>query len=74
MKRVDAAWVGFWVGFGVLDYVADRRGKSLCTSTRRMFHTDTRRGQAIFAAAYGAGAVVLFAHVVKQQRNDPAPL
>lgn len=72
MNRADAAWVAFWVGFGLLDYAADRRGKSLCTSARHMFRTDTPMGKLRFAAGYGAGALILFAHVVKEQRADDA--
>jgi hypothetical protein len=68
MSRVDAAWLGFWVGFGLLDYAADRRGMSLCTSARHVFRTSTPAGKLAFAAAYGTGTLVLFAHVVKEQR------
>lgn len=70
MSRVDAAWLGFWAGFGILDYAADRRGRSLCTSTRHLFRTDTKAGKLAFTAAYGAGALILFAHVVKEQMAD----
>lgn len=61
MTRADAAWVTFWVGFGLLDYAADRKGKSLCTSARRVLRTDTSTGKAVFTA----GLVVLWKHVLK---------
>lgn len=65
MERADVAWLAFWVGFGLLDYAADRRGRSLCTSTRRVFQTDRRAGRAAFTLALGAGALVLHRHVLK---------
>lgn len=70
MNRADAAWLAFWVGFGLLDYAADRRGKSLCTTARHLFHTETLAGKLRFGAAFGTGALVLFAHVVKEERRD----
>lgn len=70
MNRTDAAWLTFWAGFGLLDYAADRRGLSLCTSTRHLLRTDTTVGKFAFCALYGTGALVLFAHVVKEQRAD----
>lgn len=70
MNRADVAWLAFWVGFGLLDYAADRRGRSLCTSARHIFRTETPRGKLAFAAAYGAGSAILFAHVIKQQRAE----
>lgn len=67
MSRADAAWLAFWAAFGVLDWCADRRGVSLSVTARHLFRTDTRTGKAVFSLAYGAGAVALFAHVVKEQ-------
>ena len=70
MTRTDAAWLSFWAGFAALDYAADRKGRSLCTTARHLLHTDTRGGKLAFCALYGTGALILFAHVVKEQRND----
>jgi hypothetical protein len=70
VTRADVGWLAFWVGFGLLDYAADRRGYSLCTSARHLFHTDSPGGKLAFATAYGTGSLILFAHVVKQQRAD----
>ena len=61
MTRTDAAWLAFWVGFGLVDYAADRRGHSLCTSARRVLHTDTPAGRVVFTV----GLVVLRRHVLK---------
>jgi hypothetical protein len=69
VNKTDAAWLTFWAGFGVLDYAADRKGKSLCTSARHLFRTDRPGGKLAFTAAFGTGALVLFAHVVKEQRR-----
>lgn len=63
--RLVLAWSAFWVGFGVLDYAADRHGNSLCTAIRRVFHTDTPAGQVALTAALGAGRAVLERHLLK---------
>ena len=65
--RPVAAWCAFWVGFGLLDRAADRRGVSLSHATRRMFRTDTPAGQVAVTAAIGAGAAVLQRHILKPQ-------
>lgn len=70
MDRADVAWLAFWTGFGLLDYAADRRGRSLCTSVRHVFRTDTTPGKLVFAGAFFGGAGILFSHVVKEQLSD----
>ncbi len=65
MGRETAAWVGFWATFGIIDYAADRRGKSLCHSTRWLFRTHTPTGRVAFTALYGTGAMLLHRHVLK---------
>jgi hypothetical protein len=62
----DAAWLAFWVGFGLLDWTADRRGRSLCVTVRRLWRLNTHTGRAIGTAAYTAGALVLYRHVFKR--------
>lgn len=72
MGRTAAAWATFWVGFGLLDWAADRRGHSLCAATRHVFKTNSPTGRLAFTAAYGTGAMVLYAHVVKKVLDDLA--
>lgn len=67
MHRADAAWLGFWVAFGVGDYIADRYGYSLCTSGRRVLALHTPAGRAGFRVGYSLGAVVLYRHLMKPQ-------
>lgn len=66
MRRTAVAWLGFWVGFGLLDWWADRRGASLCHSVRWLFRTETCAGSAAFTATFGTGVVVLYRHVMKR--------
>lgn len=66
MRRTIVAWLGFWVGFGLLDYWADRRGKSLCHATRTLFRTQTRGGRILFTGSFAVGAVVLYRHLLKR--------
>jgi hypothetical protein len=66
MRRAVVAWLLFWVGFGLLDYAADRRGKSLCHAVRHLFRTNTCAGSAAFTATFGTGAFVLWRHVLKR--------
>lgn len=63
MGRELAAWSAFWVGFGVLDNEAAKRGKSLCATVRWAFNTDTPAGRVRFTAAYLTGAYILYRHV-----------
>lgn len=65
MPREDVAWLAFWAGFALLDLSADRRGKSLCTSVRRLGHFDTAPGRAVSTAAFGCGVVVLYRHLFR---------
>lgn len=65
MFRAALAWAAFWVGFGLLDYATDRHGKSLCHATRWLFRTHTPAGKVAFTAAFGAGALALHRHVLK---------
>lgn len=67
MERADVAWLAFWVGFGLLDYAADRRGRSLCTSTRRVFHTDTPAGRAALDGSLAIGYLVLRRHLLRRR-------
>jgi hypothetical protein len=71
VRRVIVAWLAFWAGFGLLDYWADRRGKSLCTATRHLFRTHTPAGRVTFTGAFTAGALILHRHLLKEAlRND----
>ena len=65
MPRLAAAWLTFWAAFGVVAFLADRRGWALCRATRWLFRTHTRSGRVAFTAAYGTGALVLHRHVLK---------
>ena len=66
MTRADAAWLAFWVGFGLLDYAADHRGRSLCTSVRHVFRTESPAGRVALDAFLGVGVVVLRRHLRKR--------
>lgn len=66
MKRVIGLWLLFWTGFGLLDYWADRRGKSLCAATRHLFHTHHPAGRATFTVAFITGAWGLHGHILKR--------
>lgn len=68
MRRVDAAWVGFWVGFGLLDYCADRRGLSLSDTWRHVLHTNTPAGRLTSTALLATGALILHQHLHKPNR------
>jgi len=61
----DAAWAAFWVAFGLLDWTADKHGRSLCTTVRRLWRLDTPTGRALGTTAYGYGALVLYRHIFK---------
>lgn len=63
--RDALAWSTFWVGFGLLDYTADRHGRSLCTSVRWLFRTHTPVGRLALSAVFGTGAMVLHRHLMK---------
>lgn len=66
MDRADAAWLGFWVGFAALDLVADHCGRSLCTSVRHVFRTDTPGGDLALDVALASGYLVLRRHLRKR--------
>ncbi len=70
LKVAAIAWAGFWTTFGIVDWAADKRGLSLCAATRHVFRTNTPTGRLAFTAAYGTGAMVLYAHVVKKVLDD----
>lgn len=72
LKVAAIAWAGFWVTFGIVDWAADKRGLSLCSATRWAFRTNTAAGRLAFTAAYGTGAMVLYAHVAKSVIEDLA--
>lgn len=65
MARTVAAWVGFWTLFGLIDWAADKRERSLCTAVRWTFRSNTRPGRAALAATFWTGAVVLWRHLDK---------
>lgn len=65
IRRQDAAWLTFWAGFALLDYAADKRGRSLCTSVRHLFRTDTAAGRAALTAFVVTGSGVLLRHLIK---------
>lgn len=65
MEREDWFWLAFWVGFAALDLYADSRGKSLCTSVRRVFGTETPDGRDRLGFTFDAGAWVLRRHLLK---------
>lgn len=63
MTRADAAWLAFWAGFATLDFAADRRGRSLCTSVRHVFRSDTPFGGVALDVALACGYLVLRRHL-----------
>lgn len=60
-----SAWGAFWVGFGLLDYAADRHGHSLCTAVRWLFRTHTPIGRRTLTVSLVGGLVVLLRHLLK---------
>ena len=64
-RQAIAAWMGFWIAFGVGDYLVHRKRRTtLSKAGRVLFRTHTKAGRAAFTAAFAAGAVVLHRHVV----------
>lgn len=49
-----AGWIGFWVGFGRLDYELTLRGADFSRTVRETFHTETRAGKIALAITLGA--------------------
>lgn len=65
MRREDWLWLAFWAGFAALDLYADHRGKSLCTSVRRLARADTPAGRARLDLALDVGEFILHRHLMK---------
>lgn len=64
-RQAIAAWLGFWLAFGVGDYLVHRRRRTtLSKAGRVLFRTETKAGRAAFTAAFAAGAAILWRHVV----------
>lgn len=62
--KAAVGWAGFWAGFIALDVWADGRGVSLSTTTRRVFHTETRLGRAAVTGVLVGGSAALWDHIV----------
>lgn len=62
--RLVAAWLAFWVGFGLLDRWAAKHGASLSVASRVLFHTDHPLGRLVFSASLGMGAGTLWHHII----------
>lgn len=58
-------WLGWWTGFGLLDWWRDRHGDHTTFSEllRWVFHVDHPWGKAAFIAVLGTGAVIFTLHI-----------
>lgn len=69
MRSPRVEWTLHVLHFGILDLVRDRGepdGDTASEVIRDLFHVDTPRGRAAFAATLAVGSTVLYRHICKE--------